>query len=159
MTPTEKKMIVLAIDPGAVESAFVVWDGLSIFGFGKIPNQKIFDKLLHYKYDVCVIEQISSYGMSVGESVFETVFWSGRFAEASFKPFERIKRMEVKMRICHDSRAKDSNIITALIDRFAPNTPNRGKGTKKSPGFFYGFKKDIWQAFALAVTYLDNHGI
>ncbi len=38
-------------------------------------------------------------------------------------------------------KAKDSNIIQALIDLFAKDTPNKGKGTKKEPGYFYGFKK------------------
>ena len=60
------------------------------------------------------------------------------------------------MNLCHKSTAKDSNITQALVDRFAPNTRNKGKGVKAEPGFFYGFKKDIWQAYALGVTYLDE---
>ena len=66
-------------------------------------------------------------------------------------------RLKVKQHICHDSRAKDSNIIQALVDRFAYGQRNRGKGIKKEPGFFYGFKADIWQAFALAVTFFDQN--
>ena len=67
-----------------------------------------------------------------------------------------IYRREVKINLCESLKANDSNIIQALIDRFAPNTSNKGKGTKKNQGWFYGFSKDIWQSYAVAVTYLDN---
>ena len=66
-------------------------------------------------------------------------------------------RMEVKKHLCHNHQAKDSNVIQALVDRFAYGEPNRGKGTRKAPGFFYGFKADVWQSFALAVTYFDQN--
>ena len=46
----------------------------------------------------------------------------------------------------------------ALVDRFAPGQPNHGKGTKAEPGFFYGFRADVWQAFALAVYAADQLG-
>ncbi len=92
-------------------------------------------------------------------SVFETVYWSGRFAEFVNQTcgmwVDRMPRMDVKMHLCRSPRAKDSNIMQALIDRYALNVRNRGKGTKAAPGFFYGFKSDIWAAFALAVTYYD----
>lgn len=65
------------------------------------------------------------------------------------------KRLPVKLHHCHDSKAKDANIVQALIDRFASGQPNRGKGTVKSPGWFFGFKDDIWQAYALAVYAAD----
>lgn len=97
-----------------------------------------------------VIERIKSYGMTVADDIFETVFWSGRFFEVwALHRRYRIPRMDVKVHICHDSRARDSNIRQALIDRF-------GKpGIKKNPGVTYGLKKDMWQAFALAVTAWD----
>ena len=68
---------------------------------------------------------------------------------------ELIYRMDEKINLCHDSRAKDSNIRQALIDRFAPNAANGGKGTKLNPSIFYGFSADQWAAMAVGVTYAD----
>ena len=155
-------MKIFAIDPAPTESAYVIWDGALVYGMGKVENARIVELLNVLNYDLCVIEKVASYGMAVGETVFETVFWSGRFAQVCVhtdRPFERIVRMDVKMNICKNPRARDSNITQALVDRFGGGAPNRGKGSKKEPGFFYGFKKDIWQAFALAVTFFDRGGV
>lgn len=150
--------MILAIDPGTIQSAYVVWDGVSKpTDFGLIPNKEILNKIRE-KPDMVVIEEIRSYGMAVGIEVFDTVFWSGRFAqEAELRciPWGRIPRQEIKTHLCNSARAKDANVIQSLIDRFAYNVPSKGKGTKKEPGFFYGFKKDIWQAFAVAVAWVD----
>lgn len=94
------------------------------------------------------IEMVASYGMPVGEDVFETVVWIGRFMQVSGCPekVERIKRHEVKMHLCHNARAKDANIRQALIDKLGP------QGTKKNPGPTYGVKSHAWAALAVAVT-------
>jgi hypothetical protein len=63
--------------------------------------------------------------------------------------------MDEKKTICHNPRANDSTIRQALIDRFAYGVPNKGKGSKKDPGWFYGFHADVWSAYAVAVTYAD----
>ena len=39
----------------------------------------------------------------------------------------------------------------ALIDRFGV------VGTKSNKGWFYGFKSDIWSAYAVGVTYHDMY--
>jgi hypothetical protein len=146
---------VLAIDPGNVESAYVLMDeNYKPLEFGKVENGLLLGMTYSTVADAVALEMVASYGMSVGAEVFETVFWIGRYYEAARGSecvyIERILRREVKMNLCHDSRAKDGNIIQALKDRFGD------KGTKKAPGFFYGFSKDVWQAFALGVTYLDK---
>ena len=102
------------------------------------------------------IEMVASYGMPVGREVFKTCFWAGMFWQAANVSQKRlIYRMDEKLCLCHDSRAKDANIRQALIDRFAYGVPNKGKGTKKSPGWFYGFSADVWQAYAVGVTCAD----
>lgn len=154
-----EKMI-LAIDPGNIESAYVLMDeNLKPIEFAKVDNTE----LLQYIYDDCfenikyvVIEMIASYGMAVGKEVFDTCVWIGRFAEllrvrTLAKDADFIYRKDEKMNLCGSMKAKDSNIIQALKDRFGD------KGTKKNPGWFYGFSKDVWQAYAVGVTYHDMH--
>ena len=151
---------IIAIDPGPVFSAYVVWDGNEVVSKGILENPKLL-KFLIERWDSCqmVIEEVRSYGMPVGITVFDTVWWSGRFCQAWGEQFFRVPRLQVKQYLCHDSRAKDSNIRQALIDRF-------GKpGTKKAPNLKYGedgskegkLVKDMWAALALAVTFWDKN--
>jgi hypothetical protein len=146
--------MMLAIDPGNIESAFVVWDGENILDKGKLPNDELRNRLndIHVKCPTMVIEKVASYGMAVGETIFETVFWSGRFCEKwGYTGWHRVPRMDIKMHLCHTSRAKDKNIRQAIIDRLGE------PGTKKNPGKTYGCSKDIWAALALAIFWTDTH--
>jgi hypothetical protein len=150
-------MIVLAIDPGNIESAYTLMnDHYEIFQFGKIGNEEMLSVIKDTMPDVVVIEMVASYGMAVGKEVFETCVWVGRFLQASEVETKLIYRKDVKMNLCGQTRAKDSNIRQALIDRFAKHDFKNGKGIKKNPDWFYGFKADIWQAYAVGVTYIDS---
>lgn len=145
--------MILAIDAGNEESAYCLIDESTYkpIDFGKLSNTQILTKVIELKYDKLILEMIASYGMPVGASVFETCVWIGRFIQARNCPdFEYIYRKEEKMNLCNSMKAKDSNIRQALIDRFGE------VGTKKNQGWFYGFKKDIWAAYAVGVTYLDK---
>lgn len=156
-------MNVLAIDPGNTESAYALIGGESCrpLDFAKVPNDRLREWLGHLgNTDVVAIEMVASYGMAVGAEVFETCVWVGRFAETverRGRPVGLVKRLPVKLHHCHDSKAKDTNIRQALVDRFAPGQPNHGKGTKMNPGWFYGFRADVWSAYALAVYVADTH--
>ena len=149
-------MKILAIDPGTTESAFVVWDGAKAELFVKDDNKSLLARMRAGDFDDCdcVIEKVASYGMAVGEAVFETVFWSGRFAEAfasrTKKSFARMTRLEVKIHHCYTARATDSNIRQALIDKLG------APGTKKAPGPTFGISGDMWQALAVAIAYSEK---
>lgn len=146
---------ILAIDPGSRKSAYAVLDAdLRPIEFAIVTNEEMLNVIdRHVKNESkIVIENVASYGMSVGATVFQTCIWIGRFterAQASGGSTSYVYRMDVKMNLCHDSRAKDGNIRQALIDRFGPI------GVKKNPGWFYGVKKDVWSAIACGVTYHD----
>ena len=168
-------MIVLAIDPGDTESAYSFWNekyelvdteilknrvknpliAEIIKNSDKVTNDVMKDickEAKNIKVDFLAIEMIASYGMAVGKNVFETCVYIGRFIETISSlniPYTYIYRKWEKIAICNSMKANDSNIRQALIDRFGE------VGTKKNPGFFYGFKKDIWAAAAVAVTFLD----
>lgn len=143
--------MIIAIDPGNIESAYCIIDkDLKPVEFAKVKNEELLMMLEVATYEMqTVIEMIASYGMAVGKEVFETCLWIGRFDHASANPAELVYRKDVKMHICGNTRAKDANIRQALIDRFGP------VGTKKEKGHFYGFKADIWSAYAVGITYLE----
>jgi hypothetical protein len=145
---------VIAIDPGYEKSAIVEWDGEYISNAEILPNDDVL-KICRTCFSdnvPIIIEWIESYGMAVGKEVFVTCRWCGRFEEAYDGPAVYLTRKQVKSHLCHTIRANDSNIRQALIDRFGP------PGTKKMPGITYGLKKDLWAAFALAVTWWDQNG-
>lgn len=155
-------MRLLAIDPGNEYSGVVVIDSATYRPLDcvKIKNDNLENYLaLSTNFDRAVIEMVASYGMPVGVTVFETCVAIGRFErilDERYIEHGRLFRREVKLNICGVASAKDSNIVQALADRFAPGAPNKGKGTRSTPGWFYGFKSDIWQAYALAVTWVDK---
>lgn len=151
--------MILAIDPGNIESAYVVIDdNLKPIEFGKVENWILLgymygDRFTSLKVDKSTIEMVACYGMPVGKEVFETCVWIGRFYEVLNMELDMeptfIYRKDEKINLCGSMKAKDGNIIQALKDRFGD------KGTKKNPGWFYGFSADVWQAYAVGVTYYD----
>lgn len=153
----------LAIDPGTNESAYVIWDGEHIGGFGILPNEEILFKILEPNIDELVIEKIVCYGMPVGASTLDTCEWTGRFDQQWFllsnKRAILVTKNQVRFHHCGVPKAGDANINQSLCDKYAYGVRNHGKGIKKEPGFFYGFKEDIWDAFALCSYYTETHGI
>ena len=155
-------MRILAIDPGNIESGYALIESSNCMpiSIGKKENYTLREMIRQGQFnntDIVSIEMIKSYGMPVGAEIFETCVWIGRFLELLLPvDVELVYRADVKLHHCHSSKAKDSNITQALIDRFASGVRNRGKGTMDEPGWFYGFKADIWAAYALAVYTADT---
>lgn len=136
--------MILAIDPGTTQSAFVLFDTEEkrILDKAILDNDHILG-LIKTADDLDVaIEMIASYGMPVGREVFETCVWIGRFYQAADDmalPIKLVYRKDVKMHLCGSMRAKDANVRQALVDLL---------GKEKTKGIV----KDMWAALGVAVT-------
>ena len=157
---------IIGLDPGNKYTGYCVVDkNLKPVMFGKESNDSVMAKCLCILAEsdktedshIVIIERVASYGMAVGSEVFETCEWIGRFAQelGHYAPIGYVYRRDEKKYIAGSPTANDATIRRALADRFAYGEPNYGKGTKANPGFFYGFKADIWSAYAVCVTYHD----
>lgn len=156
-------MLIFAIDPGSTESAYcMMTDDAHPMYFAKVPNADLIPLLRIYAHFIhtVVIERVASYGMPVGREVFDTCEWIGRFTQTATDqkiPVDYVLRQEEKLAICKSPKANDATIRKALIDRFATHDFTNGKGTKKNPDFFYGFKADIWSSYAVGISYLSRN--
>lgn len=130
---------IIAIDPGNTQSGYCVIDRSTLrpLEFGKIDNAELLQKLSSagvQGWRWAVIEMVASYGMSVGRDVFDTTVWIGRFYQVLSDqcPVRMLCRIEEKKHICHDSRANDTAIRRALIDRFAAHDLKTARAQRKS---------------------------
>jgi hypothetical protein len=146
--------MLLAIDPGTEQSAWVLMDDYGLCSSGIEDNPALVARIYFEKREhmTLIIEKIESFGMPVGAEVFETIYWTGRMAEAA-QPWvaTRIPRKDVKIALCGSMKAKDANIRQAIIDRYGGK--DKAIGKKKTPGPLYGVKSHIWSALALALTW------
>ena len=159
--------LLYAVDPGTTQSALVVVCRGGPFGIEVLSARTMLNAVLLQRLSSVgdwiarepaslVIEQIASFGMPVGAEVFTTVWWTGRFYEAwpGHSSRHMLPRSAVKLHLCQTMRAKDAHIRQSLLDRFGGST---AIGKKASPGPLYGLKSHQFAAFAVAVTWLDQH--
>lgn len=152
--------LIFAVDPGYRESAVVVYDGTRIHSHAIREN----DKLLTFLSEcgdgdvdnVLVLEEMQIFsGHGVGKEVFDSVFWSGRFAQAWAGSFDRLLRSKVRGHL-GASKGGDAAVRQALIERFGPYKED-AIGKKASPGPLFGIHSHEWSALAIAVTWYDLH--
>ncbi|MEO8679236.1 MAG: hypothetical protein ABI665_09335 [Vicinamibacterales bacterium] len=154
----------MAIDPGYRESAFLLYDGTRILEHGIKDNEALLLGLQTWSSGaiikaVLVIEEMQIFaGHGVGKEVFDSVFWSGRFAQAwTPRPFDRLLRSRVRAHL-GASRGGDAAVRQSLIERFGPYKED-AIGTKLKRGPLYGITKHSWSALAIAVTYCDQNPV
>lgn len=148
----------IAIDPGNEKSAIVCFTGKRVVWIKHESNATILGMLRNageaLRGKAVVIEMVASYGMIVGQEIFDTCKVVGQLQEAAVARGAKVTlvfRKTVVAHICHSAKASDANVKQALKDRFGQ------KGTKANPGIFYGVAgSDQWSAIAIATWGLDN---
>jgi len=165
----EETDYVFAIDPGTINSGIIVLrtrDKAVITSNSQANNHSILLQDLPLACSLriaVVIEMMDNYGMTVGETTFKTLVWIGRFYEAAarinkdFHPV-LITRRNVKLHLCNDSRAKDTNVRQACLNRYAQTGGGKTPeiGTKAQPGPLYGVKGHAMQALGLGLTFIET---
>ena len=167
---------VLAIDPGNEESAYVEYDSSNgkVMQKMKLSNKKLLEYIESFRWAnwTMAIEMPACYGMAVGQTVFDTCRWVGIFQHAFHAPagspaflvYRKSQNKEhgidsVTMHLCKSTRAKDTNVRRAILDRYPATgggaTPQ--VGTKGKPGPLYGVSKDVWSALAVAITFAETY--
>lgn len=174
--------MLLAIDPGTMQSAYAgIRNDYSIIAAAKVPNNKVLELIMLGGYDELVIECMEPRTLNIGkekappqrigDETYETCIWIGRFMEAAYRhgmDVHRVYRSEERRMLVPSKKNKlpplpepapksvDAQIRASLIRRFARHDKVNGKGKKNSRDVFYGFKADMWNAYAVGVVHLDK---
>ena len=161
---------IISIDPGTTMSGvcLVCTDDLKPLWCDKLDNgeirlsvvRKLGELGIEWRDAECVIERMQGNNMPVSSDVFLTCEWIGRFdlqmrEITGTKTSYVFRRDEYNCLCANIYTHNDKGVRIALVERFAFGQPNYGKGTKKEPGWFYGFAADAWSAYAIAVTFYD----
>lgn len=146
MTP-----LVIGIDPGTKQSAYVAWDGEFIQALGTVPNHQVLTFLRSIAPETCVvIENIVSYGQPVGVETLDTCVWVGRFFQRARDVVgptrvSRLPRRAVKKFLKLKSGAGDKDVRAALI-----------RLLDRHPEQWHNLKSHQWSALAIAVTWWNT---
>ena len=154
-------MKILSIDPGTVQSGFVVFNSETrqVEESGVVENEELLHRSSWVDADILAIESLQSYGMTVGQTTFETAIWVGRFIQYAVSnqiPYKKLyKKKDINPAICFTPQAKDKNIRRAVLDMFEPTGGGKNPeiGTKALPGPLFGVNSHAISALAVALTY------
>lgn len=154
--------IVLAIDPGTDQSAWLAYQDGAPKKFGIQPNAELLRDLRigMVPADVIAIELIEPrYGVQMGWETLDTARLIGQLQEAAHPtPVVLLKRSSILRHLGVVTSPKkgekrvsaDSGVRLALMDRFG------GEASIRKGGPLFGISKDVWSALAIAITATDG---
>lgn len=149
-----RRAVVLAIDPGPIQSGVVRFDGTRVLFAGVLPNEDVLKIIADDNSDVLAIEKFMASGQSLGNESLDTVRWEERFRLASGEPelVVMIPRIAAKKALGLNQRHGDKEVNARLVEVLGP------KGTKGNKGPCYGVSSHAWAALAIAYAALHLGG-
>ena len=147
-------MMLLAIDPGPVQSGVAWWNGIEARG-EILPNHSALALIwdIAQPADIVAFEQFVPMGQRVDDNSIKTCEFTG-VLKHTLRQFGHsllpISRREVKQHVLGRVTGTDADVRAALIARFGP------PGTKSAPGTLHGITGHMMAAFAVAVTAYDQ---
>lgn len=136
---------ILAIDPGTLQSGYVLYDGRVITS-GVMPNEDLLKIVADDNSDVLAIEKIVNQGNLIGQETIDSVEWIGRFQQAWGCPEDvlKIPRRDVKKALGIPGSSDDAKVNARLRELIGE------KGTKANPGPTFGVSSHAWAALGVA---------
>lgn len=148
---------VIAIDPGPTVSGWSCYSGADI-GAGVDENETVLAILHANGPSALVLERVQNYGRILGKSTFDTIYWTGRFAQAGYAHGHTVQRMyfaDVRQHFCgRRSKVKERDVWLQIVERYGGAA--RAVGTRKAPGSIAHVKGHARSALALALTWWDR---
>ncbi len=154
---------ILCVDPGATHSGVAFLEnGMLRWSDSAMPNGALLEKLkyLKDKGGAIAMEEFESYKLAIGQPSVQTIFWSGRFYEASGWPVELFTRKEVKIFMLGRVGVKNSKKATrdALLTLYPADGGGKTPqiGTKRKPGPLYGLTGHAVSAMEVGITMIGK---
>jgi hypothetical protein len=138
--------MILAIDPGTHQSGYCLYDAGRVITSGVMDNHDLLKIVADDRSDVLAIEKVVSYGRAVGQEVFDTCEWAGRFRQVWGCPDETLSvtRLQVKQALGLKGADDDAKVNRRLREVVGD------KGTKANPGPTFGVTSHAWAALGVA---------
>lgn len=162
-----KARTILGIDPGSVAVGYcIVRDGVPI-AKGHVANEKLIELFYSSEAYHTAIECPMARGMIERQAIFDTVYWSGRFAQAAgeFTLFSRGQAMKL---LGLPQKTNDAGLKAYLeniygADRKFWNDQRKSKtGKPLEPreetvhGLLHGWNAHERDALAVALAYIES---
>jgi len=142
-------IVVLGIDPGSEQSAWVLWDGKRVLKCGTSGNTVLLVALRGNAWGIVTIavEGVEARGAPLGNETRATCEWAGRFS--ADENAQVIYPKDIRRHFCGISGIKRMSVYQVIEDRAG------GKGTVEDPGPLHGIISHLRDALAVAVMAHD----
>lgn len=149
---------VYSVDPGQTISGWCCYSANTPVAAGVDENETVLAMIQANGPSALILERVQNYGRILGRSTFDTIYWTGRFAQAGYERGHTVQRLyfaDVREHFCgRRSKVKERDVWLKIVERYGG--AEIAVGTRKQPGTIAHVKGHARSAFALALTWWDR---